>query len=53
MIAISDEQLAMAGLVVPLPASAPGLGLLAFALALLCIPIIAWIRIGRRRRAER
>lgn len=53
LLAISDEQLAMAGLVVPLPSSAPGLGLLAFALTLLCIPIIAWIRISRRRRAER
>ena len=53
VIAISDEQLAMAGLVVPLPSGGPGFGLVAFALALLAIPIVAGIRIGRRRRADR
>jgi len=53
MMAISDEQLAMAGLVVPLPAGAPGVGLIAFALVLLAVPIITAIRLNRRRRAAR
>lgn len=51
--AISDEQLTMAGLVVPLPSAGPGIGLMLFALALLAVPVIAGIRVNRRRRAAR
>lgn len=51
--AISDEQLTMAGLVVPLPSTGPGIGLVLFALALLAVPIIAGVRINQRRRAAR
>jgi len=53
ILAISDEQLTMAGLMVPLPSSGPGLGLLAFALTLLAVPIVIGIRLNRRRRATR
>lgn len=53
IVAISDEQLTMAGLMVPLPSSGPGLGLVAFALTMLALPIVIGIRLNRRRRAAR
>lgn len=53
VMAISDEQLAQAGLVVPISADGPSMGLTAVALVVLVVPAIAALRIRRRRRADR
>lgn len=53
MLAISDEQLALAGLVVPVRIPGPSVGLAAFGLAIVLLPILIALRIRRTRQSIR